>query len=138
MCASALTLCDTEHYLLRLDRQCRLLIATRKPRPFESLAEIKPCFERIQRELAGVPRARYKLLVDVRQGPSRNDAAFEAELARYRGLLLFGFAKNAALRRTMAGQLQIQRYAQKDSRDVLITSSPREAFAYLGVPMHPL
>jgi hypothetical protein len=131
-------LCESKYYVLRLDRHCRLLIAQRKPVHFDDLDDIRRCFEQIERELIQLQRSAYKLLVDVRQGPCRNDGAFEAEIARYRGKLLFGFARNAALRRTMAGQLQIQRYAQTDSREVFVTTTPEEAFDYLEVPRHRL
>jgi hypothetical protein len=77
--------------------------------------------------------------VDTRGGPpSRNDPAFEAAIADNRGKLLFGFRKNAAIAATMAGQLQIQRYAKMDGRVVHVTTLAAEAFRYLDVPLHDL
>jgi hypothetical protein len=138
-CDRLLVLCETEYYVLRIDRMCRLFVAQRKPKRFEQLSEIKRCFEHVERVLADeVQRPAYKLLVDIRQGPSRNDPEFEAEIVRYRGKLLFGFAKNAAIARTVAGTLQVQRYAQKDAREVFTTTRPEEAFEYLEVPYHEL
>jgi hypothetical protein len=129
----------TDFYVLRLDTHCRLLVARRTPLRFDSIVAIKRCFAAIERELAGVNRAHFKLLVDTRGGPpSRNDPAFEAAIAENRGKLLFGFRKNAAIAATMAGQLQIQRYAKSDGRVVHVTTLPDEAFQYLGVPPHDL
>jgi hypothetical protein len=136
-CDRLLLLCETEYYVLRLDRTCRLFLAQRKPKHFEQLSEIKRCFEHVERLITDeLKRPAYKLLVDIRQGPSRNDPAFEAEIARHRGKLLFGFAKNAAIARTVAGTLQVQRYAQKDAREVFTTTRPEEAFEYLELPRH--
>lgn len=129
----------TEYYVLRLCTRCRLLAARRTPLRFESVAVINACFAAIERELAGINRAHFKLLVDTRGGPpSRNDPAFEGAIAENRGKLLFGFRKNAAIAATMAGQLQIQRYAKNDGRVVHVTTVPEEAFRYLDVPLHEL
>jgi hypothetical protein len=59
-------------------------------------------------------------------------------IAENRGKRLFGFRKNAAIAATMAGQLQIQRYAKNDGRIVHVTTVPEEAFRYLDVPLHEL
>jgi hypothetical protein len=129
----------TEYYVLRLCAHCRLLVARRLPLRFESIAAIDECFAAIERELAVINRARFKLLVDTRGGPpSRNDPAFEVAIAENRGKLLFGFRKNAAITATMAGQLQIQRYAKNDGRIVHVTTLADEAFRYLDVPPHEL
>jgi hypothetical protein len=129
----------TEYYVLRLDAHCRLLVARRTPLRFESVSAINECFASIERELAGVNRAHYKLLVDTRGGPpSRNDPTFERAIAENRGKLLFGFRKNAAIAATKVGELQIQRYAKADGRVVHVTTLADEAFRYLGVPYHEL
>lgn len=135
-CHELVELSSLPHYLLRLDRNCRLVVAKRTTAPFNEASEIRACFRSIQLELAEVPRARYHLLVDARQGPSRNDPTFERVLAEERGKLLFGFARNAALAATAAGRLQIQRFAKADQRTVLTTDDPAEAFEYLGLCPH--
>jgi hypothetical protein len=125
-----------DHYVLRLDRKCRLVVAKRTLTPFEGPSDIRSCFHQIQLKLADIPRSSYHLLVDARRGPSRNDPGFELILEQERGKLLFGFSKNAALAATAAGRLQIQRYAKRDGREVLTTDDPIEAFTYLGLRPH--
>ena len=125
-----------KHYDLFIDRRCRLFVAVRKPVAFESNSEIVACFARIAEVLEPVPRKRFSLLVDARQGPLRNDPSYEATLVEHRGKLLLGFAKNAALAATAAGQMQIQRFARVDGRKVMATDDPDAAFAYLGLPKH--
>ena len=135
-CHELVELASLTHYLLRLDRKCRLVVATRTTAPFNDAAEIRECFRTIELKLAEVPRASYHLLVDARQGPSRNDRNFERVLSEQRGKLLFGFSRNAALAATAAGRLQIQRFAKDDGRNVLTTDDPAEAFEYLGLCPH--
>lgn len=94
-----------EFYVLYLDRDCALLLAQRTPARFERIPDIERCFTDLASRLAHLERARLKLLVDVRKGPSRNDEAFEAANEKHRGKLLFGFERNAALVASLAGRL---------------------------------
>ena len=137
-CDLLVLLAELRHYTLKIDRRCKLFFAQRKPVPFTSPAEIETCFGEIETYLAPIPRKRYVLLVDTRSAPLRNDPGFEALLETHRGKLLFGFAKNAALARTAAGRLQIERFARSDSRRVFVTREPAEAFEFLGIPKHEL
>jgi hypothetical protein len=126
------------HYVLRVDRRCRLVFARRTSAPFERSADIRECFRTIELELIDIPRASYHLLVDARQGPGRNDRGFERVLEEERGRLLFGFARNAALAASAVGRLQIQRFAKQDGREVMATDDPARAFEYLGLRPHLL
>jgi hypothetical protein len=127
-----------EQYHLSIDSHCRLLVARRTNAPFAKLEDVQSCFRQIELALSAVTRSQYSLLVDTRGGPARNDPAFETTMLHYRGKLLFGFAKNAALAMTATGRLQIQRYAKLDGRVVFVTDSPEAAFQYLGVANHVL
>ena len=135
-CHDLVEIASLDHYVLRIDRKCRLVVAIRTETPFEAPASIRACFRRIEFSLADIPRSSYRLLVDARQGPRRNDKGFELILEEERGRLLFGFSRNAALAATAAGRLQIQRYAKRDQREVFATDVPAEAFEYLGVRPH--
>ncbi len=136
LCDDLVELATLDHYLLRVDRKCRMLFARRTATPFTTSTEIRDCFHQVELALADIPRKTYHLLVDARFGPSRNDRGFELILEEERGRLLFGFTKSAALAATAAGRLQIQRYAKHDRREVLATDDPRRAFEYLGLPLH--
>jgi hypothetical protein len=135
-CDLLVELARMKHYVLYIDRRCSLVAAQRTRNSFEQLDEIEACFGQIDDILKQIPRKRYRLFVDARCGPLRNDAAFEAALAQHRGKLLFGFAKNAALAATASGCLQIQRFARADGRRVFATEDPVAAFDYLDIPYH--
>lgn len=127
-----------DHYELQLDESCRLFVARRTAVAFADVAAIVRCFATIEGTLSKLTRANYALLVDVRNGPARNDPAFESAIAAHRGKLLLGFGRNAALVATAVGRLQVQRYANRDGRDVFATDNEQEAFRYLGLPNHEL
>jgi hypothetical protein len=137
-CFDLVEVANLEHYVLKLDRRCRLVFARRTGAAFESAQQIRDCFHDIEFKLSDVPREHYHLLVDARNGPGRNDRGFELVIEEERGKLLFGFARNAALAATAAGRLQIQRFAKQDSREVLATDEPAQAFEYLGLRPHLL
>lgn len=127
-----------EHYVLSVDRACGLLVAQRTPAPYQRIGDIETCFRQIEQTLSSLVRRRYRLLVDARVGPSRNDPTFEAALGQHRGKLLFGFQRNAALMATATGRLQVMRYAKSDGRKVFVTDSAQAAFEHLGLPYHSL
>ncbi len=135
-CTQLRELMCSPFYTLYVDTTCQLVVAYRTLQPFEDLAEIPECFREIERALSSITRARYRMLGDVRDGPSRNDAAYEKALGDERGRLLSGFRQTVALVRTAVGQLQIQRLARDEGRDVYVTASAEDAFAYLGIAPH--
>jgi hypothetical protein len=137
-CTALVVLLRLDHYTISLDRICRLCFAQRSDVAFMRSEDLASCFSAIGHSLADVARADYKLLVDTRVAPGRNDPSFEALAAQHRGKLLMGFARNAALASSAAGRLQIQRYAKADRRAVFATDDPEAAFAYLGLAAHRL
>jgi hypothetical protein len=137
-CEMLSILARMEHYAVSVDRACGLVVAQRTPASYQRIGDIETCFRRIEETLSSLTRRRYRLLVDARVGPSRNDPTFEAALAQHRGKLLFGFERNAALMATATGRLQVLRYAKADGRKVFVTDSAAAAFDYLGLPYHSL
>lgn len=137
-CALLTELVRMDHYVLSVDRACGLLVARRTAAPFQRIGDIESCFLRLEQALSALTRRRYRLLVDARLGPSRNDPAFEEAMGQHRGKLLFGFQCNAALMATAAGRLQVRRYAKADGREVFVTDSAEAAFAYLRIPHHSI
>lgn len=102
------------YFTLRLDRAASVIYCKRKPVPFESVAECDRVYTDIVRIFSALDRPRFKLLVDLRDGPSRNDPAFEHVLGMHRRNLFMGFSKAVVLVQTAAGILQIARHARDD------------------------
>lgn len=74
------------------------------------------------------------LLCDMRQGPPRNDEAFERAMAPFRKRMQTGFRRVAIVVASPVGRLQIQRHANDDGIDVMVFMDPAEADAYLRRP----
>jgi hypothetical protein len=137
-CAALAPFAVLTHYELFLDPICKLFMARRTGARFEQLEDIRTCFSDVEKLLDKVERRLYALLVDVRRGPGRNDAGFEAAIEQHRGKLLLGFARNAALFATPTGRLHIQRYAKADGRQVFLSHEPKAIFEHLALPHHEI
>ncbi len=69
----------------------------------------------------------------MREGPLRNDSAFEVTLSRARGAIVARFARSAVLVKSAVGRLQMERYAREDKRQApLVFGEEAEAIAYLA------
>jgi len=72
------------------------------------------------------------LLVDARDAPARNDAAFEEQFARSRRPILAHFARVAVLVRSSVGKLQVTRYGREDgATSQLVFDDEASAIAHL-------
>lgn len=90
----------------------------------ESYLKVTHAFDRYGRTGRG-------LLVDVRDAIGRNEAAFEAALARARKRNDAGFLRIAVLLRSQAGMLQMMRLSEEDGTVRLITMNEPIAVDYL-------
>ena len=124
------------HYEYYVDRTCRLVVVYRTPRPFETLESVAESLDQSLVATVGIDRRTYSLLVDVRDGPSRNDPEFEKTLAEHRGKILRGYAKIATLTTTMVGALHVKRLATSDGLDVFISDDVNQVFNYLNLARH--
>ena len=106
----------------------RLLWVTRSPQPTESgsmlqtLRQAQPIIERLGAQL---------MLLDLREGPGRNDASFEAAMLPAIGSLLSRFARSAMLVKTAVGRLQLQRLGRETSISLTVFQDEQEALRFL-------
>jgi len=115
-----------------IDRERHLVRIARTEAPLTQLADIPASFAQLDRALADVGRKHFCLLIDLREGPRRNDAEFEANVDRWRKALVISFRRTAVLVKTAAGLLQVKRHLQEDraSHGAAFTSEA-EAMRYL-------
>lgn len=128
----------SEHYVLRRDPLCQLVVAQRSRVRFDRISEIETTFVGMGQALEVVERWRYCMLIDMRGAPLRNDTDYETAVAQHRGLLGDGFAKIALLTSSPAGRLQFLRFAREDGKAVFVTDDESAAFANLGLKEHAL
>lgn len=128
-----------EHFRLTFDAVSQTATLVRTAVPFSSIDQIDALFAEIDRATAGLPRG-WRLLLDARDAPARNDPEFEEAFARARRPILARFSRVAVLVKSAIGKLQVARYAREDSASQLhVFNDEAEARAYLerGAPRRP-
>jgi len=105
---------DAVYWHIAIDREQRLVRFIRTPEPYVQLSQIGISFMLVDRALADVERKQFRLLVDLREGPRRNDAEFEAQMDRFRRALVLSFRRTALLVKSATGLLQVKRHMQTD------------------------
>ncbi len=124
----------SDHIEIRYDKQYDLVIIVRTSHPFESIASLDECFERMRMAVAGIPKHKTLLLVDTRRGILRNDPVFEARFHELRNDFWLGYSKVGVWVKTAVGKLQVMRQAKSDLREIAISMHLAELLEYLGLP----
>ncbi len=123
---------DTVYWQVSIERERDLVRLTRTPVSYVELSEIGSSFLLIDRTLIEVDRKRFDLLLDLREGPRRNDADFETHVDRHRRALLGSFRRTAIMVKTAAGLLQVKRHLQEDGNNrASVFMSEEQAMGYL-------
>jgi hypothetical protein len=106
----------------------KLMWVMRSPQPAESremlqtLRQAQPIIDRLGSQL---------MLLDLREGPGRNDASFEAAMLPAIGSLLSRFARSAMLVKTAVGRLQLQRLGRETAMPMSVFHDEQEALRFL-------
>ena len=96
--------------------------------------EAREVIQGVVRVLDSIDRRRYCFLMDLRDGPMRNDPEFEEGMATIRARLFHGFLRVAILVRTQVGKLQVSRLAREDGVVVNIFDDEATAISHLMTP----
>ncbi len=124
---------QSEYGRLELDAARGLVRYTRSGVPFPSVGDAEAMFRAIGAVSLPRPRHELVLLSDVRAAVGRNDAAFEQVVQTHGRELFEGFAKRAALVRTVVGSLQVKRMNRERVLPVEVFVDEAEALEYLGI-----
>lgn len=124
---------ESRHARLEHDPIARLVRYTRTAEPFTSIAEAEGMFRDIVSVTRSMIRSDLVLLSDLRAAVGRNDDAFEKAIAVHRQALFGGFRKRAALVRTIAGKLQVNRLNRSSVLETEVFDDEAAALAYLAV-----
>lgn len=121
----------TPYFVIHLDESEQLVRMKRTSEPFPSLDAVRRGWLDVIEACDRAGRRGRCFLGDMRQGPARNDPAFEQIVMPLIPLVHRGFVRNAVLVKMAVGALQIKRHAKSDGVERLITSSEEEALQYL-------
>ena len=121
----------TPYFVIHLDESEQLVRMKRTSEPFPSLDAVRRGWLDVIEACDRAGRRGRCFLGDMRQGPARNDPAFEQIILPLIPHVHRGFVRNAVLVKMAVGALQIKRHAKSDGIERLITSSEEEALSYL-------
>jgi hypothetical protein len=109
-----------------------IIQVTRSAIPFTSASDVQRHFDALARALEPVDRSRHELLMDIRLAVGRNDPEFELAIEPYRLRIQRGFRRIAVVLVSIAGQLQIKRFAIQDRVTLRTFQDEEAALAWLG------
>jgi hypothetical protein len=121
----------TKHWTLERDVGKKFFRVRRTAEPFGSPDELKVAFDRMERALHALDLTRYALLLDIREGPMRNDPQFERTVRPYQEAIMQRFGRVAILVKTPAGKLQANRIVQSIGAGTRVFDDERAAIAFL-------
>jgi hypothetical protein len=113
------------------------LVVRRTPKPFENLLIMEGAFHEVFATFRKFSRPSTRLVVDLRDGPSRNDPAFEEALRPLRQELLRNFQKIAFLVKSVVGGMQVQRHHREDPFPGQTFYAEDDAWQFLNSPSLP-
>jgi hypothetical protein len=122
-----------EYFRVVADDRARVVWLIRSTTAFPSLESIEQSFARVSHAVS-TTAPEWSLLIDSREGPLRNDPAFEEILARARGRIVDRYARVAVLVKSAVGKLQVARYAREDHKSPRVFDDEDAALTYLMTP----
>lgn len=105
---------------------------TRSAQRSESVEAIVGAFDEAIGALDTLERPSFRLLIDLRAAPGRNDAEFERAMATRRSQVMHAFAAVAILVQTPVGELQVGRLAREDGANAQVFSDEAKALIWLA------
>lgn len=111
-----------------------IIHVTRSAVPFATRADLVRHFEALASAFDALDRPRHDLLMDVRLAVGRNDPEFETAIEPHRVRIQRGFRRIAVVLNSIAGQLQIKRFALQDRVVVRTFPDEESALSWLETP----
>ncbi|MEM1413886.1 MAG: hypothetical protein AAGH15_03255 [Myxococcota bacterium] len=124
----ARVLFEAEHLRLTEDPALRALWFTRLPTRPDDPAELLQDY-RLAVGYTGPLHRGYTAIIDAREAPGRQDAAYEPIGLRIRGELARRYARVVVLLQSVAGVLHARRFQSRDQLPIEIVRSVEEAMA---------
>ncbi len=122
---------ETPYHIVETDGSGHILILRRMQRDYPDAWMMEQELEAVIAVLDEVGRDRKKLLVDLRDGPRRNDPQFETVMRRFRTRIFRGFRGAAVVVKTAVGSLQVKRHLREDGVGAEVFHDEAEALEYL-------
>jgi hypothetical protein len=118
------------HYAVWVDDEKSLVRLVRSDQPFDDVEQLKLALSQLIAKLVTLKTNQLMLLTDLRQGPLRNNPAFEAA-SRPIADFAQNFKRHAVLVQTMLGQLQLKRLSREHQTQMNIFNDEAAALEFL-------
>jgi hypothetical protein len=119
------------YFVLSIDRADRIVRYTRTSLPYPSTEEVARSLSGMGALARPVDRASIALLVDLHDGPLRNEDDLESAIGQQRMRFFSGFAGIAVLVKTAVGALQMSRLNQRERLPYAVFQDEAQALAHL-------
>ena len=97
--------------------------------PIEDLGDLPAQMEKFKKIFGGVDTKRLGLLIDLRDGPMRNDPKWERTFRPWQQMIFTSFGRTAILVKTPAGKLQMSRIVGLVAPGVPVCDDEADAIA---------
>jgi hypothetical protein len=127
----------TQYWILERDLGAAFFRLRRTSTAYESLESIGVTAASIERALVGVDLSRLGFLIDLREGPMRNDPEFEKVGRPWQEKMMGVFGRVAILVKTPVGKLQMGRIVRALHASAQVFDDERQAIAFLKATSPP-
>ena len=114
-----------------VDKTRHLVRVKRTAERLKAIDELDAVFGELVKSIKDIQKNQYGLLIDLRDGPFRNDEAFETAIRKHTVELLNGWRKSALLMKTAVGALQAGRQARETGTAQNLFRDEDEAIQFL-------
>jgi hypothetical protein len=122
---------NNAHVAIGCDYGQRILVVTRKSRPFDSVDDIDKVRQQFSSAIPEALRSTYSVLNDYRAAPLRVHPSLEPAFGRLRAETERGFMRSAVVVATKVGGIRSGRLGDAATIPVLVSQSFEDALAFL-------
>jgi hypothetical protein len=126
------TALQSPHVSVRLFQSPRVALFTRTSEPFETVADVERCTQDFARVLPAGARAHWRIIIDMRLGPTRVHPSLDPAFERLRRETHVGFTRVAVIVNTPLGRLRAERLSNNADVPLCVVHSLEEAVDFLN------
>jgi hypothetical protein len=123
---------QTAHVSVRLFQSPRIVLFTRTNEPFEAVADVERCIRDFARIMPARSRAQWRIVIDMRLGPTRVHPALDPAFARLRKETQVGFTRVAVIVETPLGRVRAERLASTSDVPHCVVHTLEDAVEFLN------
>lgn len=116
----------------RLYQAARVVLLVRTGEPFRTVADVEQCISDFARFIPANRRPQWRIILDMRQGPTRVDPSLDPAFERFRKETHAGFSRLAVVVNTPIGRLRAERLSNVSTIPQCVVGSLEEAVAFIN------